>query len=232
MSPSFAASAVKRATGIETVFHLTPRDMNRSAIAGVLLSAGESGLSNVLAITGDHYTPNEQQVISKNVYDVEGTEELIRFIKSVESQTSMSFCVLVGADPTVVYGNTREKIDREIDRLLARQEAGAEMVQTQPIFDARFLDFVDAAKDRGLTIPILAGLIPLKDEHDCIEIARRFGILIPGEVKSSVTRKGEDAGISMLRDLYRDLVKQGVAGVHIYPRERPDYVAQIVMPAS
>lgn len=229
MSPFHASLRIKEITGIETVFHLTPRDVNRSAIHGTLLAAAEANNMNVLIVSGDRYSPNEETTLSRNVYDVRTTPELIRIVKSVEREFSCSFCVVVGADPTVLYGEDgTERTHVEIHRLLERQDAGAELVQTQPVFDRRFLDFVDAAKSQGLKMPVLAGLIPLKGRRDCLELEKRFGITIPQETKNQMSAGDSGLGTKIVNEVCRELVEQGAAGIHIYPRERPEYIREIL----
>ena len=68
---SFMASiAIERATGIETIPHLTPRDMSVTGIESLLLGAHAEGIRNVLAITGDPPT-TAGYASNAGVYEVE-----------------------------------------------------------------------------------------------------------------------------------------------------------------
>lgn len=227
MSPLHVSLRVRELTRVETVFHLTPRDQNRSALHGTLLAAAEAHLSNVLAITGDRYSDDEQG-LSRNVYDIRTTPELIKTIKYVEKEFHVSFCVVVGTDPTVLYESvSAERLTQETDRLLQRQDAGAEIAQTQPVFDMKFIEFVEAAKAQGLKIPILAGIIPLRDRNDSLKIEKRFRITIPNETKRRLSEAYPDAGFKIAAETCAELVKANVAGFHIYPREQPEVVRKI-----
>ena len=59
MNPFHVALRIRDLTGVETLFHLTPRDYNKNAIAGTLLAAAQSNLHNLLVIGGDRYTYDE-----------------------------------------------------------------------------------------------------------------------------------------------------------------------------
>ena len=48
-----ASVAIERDAGIETIPHLTPRDMTVAGLESLLLGAHAEGVRNVLAVTGD-----------------------------------------------------------------------------------------------------------------------------------------------------------------------------------
>jgi 5,10-methylenetetrahydrofolate reductase len=232
MHPFYTAMRLRDLTGVETVFHLTPRDHNKNAVSGVLISAAEAKLRNVMVIGGDRYSPTESIRVSKNVYDFAGSTELIRGIRWLEQEIrSPGFCVVAGTDPTVMYTHNKNRISDEVSRLIERQDAGADMVQTQPVFDLQFLEFLDIAREHGLKIPILAGILPLRGRADCVEIEHRYGITIPNELKS---RFGENDGVKGKKiacELAADLAKNGISGLHVYPRENSDFVIEVVKSA-
>lgn len=235
MNPFYAALRLRDLTGVETLFHLTPRDYNRNAVVGILLAAAEGNLRNVLVIGGDKYTPSEELKLSKNVYDFTGTVELIRGMRSLEKEVNLgkseAFCIVVGTDPTVIYGREKGRIEGEVMRLLDRQDAGADLVQTQPVFDMRFFEFIDIAREHGLRLPVLVGILPLRGKADSFEIEQRYGIAIPAELKSALPEDGEDAGNRLALELALDLVKNGVRTLHIYPRESCEFLLDVARSA-
>ncbi len=235
MNPFYAALRLRDLTGVETVFHITPRDYNKNAIAGILLAAAEANLQNILVVSGDRYSAAEEATLSKNVYDFHGTLDIIAAIKSLEKDAGIvptgGFCVVVGVDPSVVYTKDEAKIEAEISKLIERQESGAELVQTQPVFDMRFLEFFDAAREHGLRIPVLVGILPLRGRDDSTEIERRYGIRIPNDVKSALHDIDEEAGKQAALELASSLVRNGVRGLHVYPREDCDFVLRVARAA-
>src|SRR5438045_477045 len=54
-----AAHEIKRVTGRDAVFNLSPRDMNRLALESRLLGAQLLGLENVVVVQGDSFTDRD-----------------------------------------------------------------------------------------------------------------------------------------------------------------------------
>jgi 5,10-methylenetetrahydrofolate reductase len=229
MHPFYTAMRLRDLTGVETVFHMTPRDQNKNAIAGLLMSAAAGNLKNILVIGGDRYSPSEHTRLSKNVYDFVGSTDLILGIRSLEKEIgNPNFCLVTGTDPTVVYTHDKTRVSYEVSKLIERQDAGADIVQTQPVFDLRYLEFLDIAKEHGLKIPILAGILPLRGREDCIEVQGRYGITIPSELKAHFDGNDEVKGREIAYELAAELVKNGITHLHVYPRENCDFLIECV----
>ncbi|MHA1727993.1 MAG: methylenetetrahydrofolate reductase, partial [Promethearchaeota archaeon] len=77
---SLAASYLtQEQSGLEIVYQLTTRDMNRMALGAAILGAGSLGLKNILALTGDHNASGDMPG-SKPVFDYDSTH-LIQLIR-------------------------------------------------------------------------------------------------------------------------------------------------------
>ncbi len=151
--------------GIEPVLQITGRDRNRMAILAELLSAYSFGIDTVLALTGDHPRVGDCPEV-KPVYDLDSVG-ILRMLSQVEASgkdcggndLASTPRFFKGAAVTPVY----EPMPLQIHKLRRKVEAGAAFIQTQGVFDResllRFLDAVDRA---GITVPIMAGIIPLK----------------------------------------------------------------------
>jgi 5,10-methylenetetrahydrofolate reductase len=229
MNPFHVALRIRDLTGVETLFHLTPRDYNKNAIAGTLLAAAQSNLHNLLVIGGDRYTYDETISVAKNVYDFANSVEMIKGIRSFENEfdlnRSQKFFVAAGTDPTIIYSQDKMKLEKEMDNLLGRQDAGADAIQTQPVFDLSCLKFIDIAREHGVRIPFMVGLLPLRSEADAGYIERRFAITIPHDYKTSL--KDRFDGERKPCELAVELLKNDVTCLHIYPREDPNFVLRV-----
>ena len=152
--------------GLEPILQVTGRDRNRMAILADILSAASFGIDTMLALTGDHPAVGDCRD-AKPVYDLDSVG-ILRMLSRME-QTGLD-CggnritggvpgFFKGAAVTPVY----EPMILQISKLRQKVNAGAGYIQTQGIFDIeslkRFLDAVDKA---GITVPIMAGIIPLK----------------------------------------------------------------------
>jgi len=228
MNPFHVALKLHDLTGVETLFHLTPRDYNKNAIAGILLAAAQSNLHNLLVIGGDRYRYDETISVSKNVYDFVNSVEMIKGIRHFENEFdlkgSQRFFVAAGADPTILYAHDNIRLEREMSRLVEREDAGAEAIQTQPIFDLSCLEFLDMAREHGIKSPFMVGLLPLYSKIDAEYVEKRFAITIPQDYKASLDDR-HDGERSC--ELARQLVRNGVTCLHIYSRQDPEFVLRI-----
>lgn len=218
MNSIMASYLIRKATGIDTIFHLTCRDRNVIGLQADLLGAAGLGVTNTLVLAGD---PPEKgnHPTARPVYDVDapGLVRLIGHLNSGKtlSGTSLdaptSFTVAVAANPSAA------DLKREVSRLCEKVEAGAHFVQTQPVFDTGTVEVFEAELDRaGLRIPVLYGIMPLHNREFARRIAGIPGIVIPQGVLDRIEKNGDNEGLRMAIELARYL-SGVVRGIHIFP---------------
>ena len=212
--------------GIEPILQITGRDRNRMAILGDVLSAAAFGIDTVLALTGDHPLVGDCRE-TKPVYDLDsvGILTLLReaergFDCGGNALASPLPALFKGAVVTPVY----EPLPLQINKLRQKVEAGAEYIQTQGVFETESLKrFLEAADKAGITVPIMAGIIPLKSAG----MARFMNESIPGiavpeaqiqtlaEAKAqgqSSAERGMELAAALIAEIKREKL---CAGVHI-----------------
>ena len=151
--------------GIDAIVQITGRDRNRMAIMGDVLSASAFGIHTVLALTGDHPTVGDCKQ-AKPVYDLDSVGILKMLTEMEQSSTdcggnalSSTPKLFKGAVVTPVY----DPLPLQISKLKKKVAAGAQFIQTQGIFDMDSLKhFMQQVRAAGITVPIMAGIIPLK----------------------------------------------------------------------
>lgn len=151
--------------GIDAIVQMTGRDRNRMAIMGDVLSAAAFGINTVLALTGDHPTVGDCKE-AKPVYDLDSVGILKMLTEMEQTGTdcggnalSATPKLFKGAVVTPVY----DPLPLQISKLKKKVAAGAQFIQTQGIFDMESLkNFMQQVRAAGITVPIMAGIIPLK----------------------------------------------------------------------
>jgi len=141
MSPIALSHIIQQHLQLETIFHITCRDRNLLALKAELLGAYALGVKNILALTGDHPQMGDHTNASA-VFDVDSTglvkiiQELNEgnFSKNKTSDYKTDFSIGVAGNP-----GTKE-IKKEISRLEEKAAAGANFIQTQPIFSIDILE--------------------------------------------------------------------------------------------
>ena len=152
--------------GLEPILQMTGRDRSRMALMADVLSAASFGIDTMLALTGDHPAVGDCRD-SKPVYDLDSVGILHMLSRMEETGADCGGNALEqgapkffkGAAVTPVY----EPLPLQINKLRQKEEAGAQYIQTQGIFDLESLQrFLEAVDQAGIRVPIMAGIIPLK----------------------------------------------------------------------
>ena len=175
MSPIAVANLLKT-QGIEPIVQLACSDKNRVALQSDILGLSALGIKNILCMTGDHSSIGDDPN-SKPVFDLDGIS-LLKAVSSLRNGKDLANNKLKGA-PEIFSGAVANPgsndIQKEIDRMKQKIEAGAQFFQTQPVYDIKkFESFFNQTKE--LNIPIIAGHIMLKSA----DMANNFNKNIPG----------------------------------------------------
>jgi len=174
---SMAAShIIQRETGLECVWQLTVRDVNKLGITGMLMGGHALGLRNILSLTGDHTALGDMPE-SKPVFDLDSAT-LVKLVREVVDKGSINgheiehpptFHIGAAANPNA------DPMGAEILKIGRKAEAGAEFLQTQVVYDLdRTIEFLKEIKK--YKVPILLGIFPMKSYG----IAKGFDTFVPG----------------------------------------------------
>jgi homocysteine S-methyltransferase len=232
MSVLPTAMLVRDATGLDINMHFTCRDRNLMGIQADLLGAHAMDIRNILAMTGDPPRTGDY-VNATAVFDVDAIG-LIRILAEMNrgldaTGTSIgeptSFSVGVALNPA------SEEPAREMERFLAKVEAGARWVQTQPLYDLEVLDRF-FARTRP-PIPLVVGIMPLHSSRHAEFLHNEVpGITVPDAVRARMKEAGERglrAGIEMAQGLLRDVRAHRHSGVYLMPSfGRFEVVAEVL----
>ena len=173
---SIASAVTVKGMGIEPVIQIVCRDRNRLAIQSDILGAASLGIKNVLCLTGDHQKfGNHWQ--SKNVFDLDGIQ-LVQMLKNMRDEKKFQCGDEIRnsekepiVEPKLFIGAAAnpfaDPLDFRVTRLAKKIEAGADFIQTQPVFDfIRFGEWMELVREKQLhkKTSILAGLCRLNQQ--------------------------------------------------------------------
>ena len=116
--------------------------------------------------------------------------------------------------------------------LKRKVEAGCQFLTTQMFFDNNLLyNFLYKIREAGITVPIIAGIMPITNANQIERAIKLSGSYIPQRFKSLVDRYGSNpqamsqAGIAYATDQIIDLYANGINAVHVYSMNK-EYVAR------
>jgi len=215
--------------GVEPIMQMTCRDRNRLAQQSDILGAYAAGVKNILCLTGD-YMSFGNHPDAKGVFDLDSVQLIHtvadmnagRFLSGDEMKTPPAMFVGGAANP---FG---EPFDLRIIRLGKKIAAGAQFIQTQPVFDIpRFEKWMAAVRDEGYDqqTHILAGVMPVRSVRALIHMRDNVpGSLIADEYikRMDAVKDDKEAGAETGVAMAVEIIKQireiaGVHGVHIMP---------------
>ncbi len=219
------ASAIKHKYGVESVAHLPSINLSKEEVLLNLEKFKENGIENILALRGDinpEITPKD---------DFKHASDLITFIKA-----NGNFNIIGACYPE---GHTENKdLDKDIENLKIKVDAGAEHLVTQLFFDNNyFYNFQDKIKKVGINVPVEAGIMPVTNKKQIEKMATLCGVQLPKKFIKMMEKYEHnslamrDAGIAYAVDQIVDLVSQGVDGIHLYTMNNP-YIAKRIYEAT
>jgi homocysteine S-methyltransferase len=238
MSPWAVCELIQRKVGIETTLHFPTRGRNLLRVQGDLLAAHALDVRNVFVVMGDPTSIGDYPDAMDN-YDLvpSGLIKLIKLGFNLGLDHS-------GADigqPTHFFVGCAlnlnpHDINEEIKNLRRKLKAGADFILTQPIYDIShvtcFLEAYEHSEGIKLTVPLLAGLLPLASLRHANFLQQEVpGIDIPATAFKRMSEAGEHGaatGVKLAVELVQQL--KGLAqGVYIMPAfGRYDHAAEII----
>jgi homocysteine S-methyltransferase len=228
-----SAVAIERDANLETIPHLTPRDMTLMGLQSALLGAHAEGVRNILAVTGDPPEVGDYPG-SSGVFEIDaiGLTALIARLNRGEDYNGRPIDAPTSFFPGVAVHPTADDLDLELDRFRQKIDAGARFGMTQLVFD---LDRVDAFVERlggSWPIPVLLGVFPLSSYRLALRLNNELpGIVVPEALQEAIRDAGRqalDVGIEYARTLLEG-ARGRAAGVYVCaPFSQPRRVLELL----
>jgi len=198
-----------KTTDLTPMPHLTCVAHPRFELGEIIGGFRAAGLENLLALGGDPL-PEE-----------ESYRELAYASELVELGRRLGFdSIGVAAHPA---GHPRSPDLRSDREYLALKMRLADFAITQFFFKVEEYERLrDEMAARGITKPILAGIMPITSLVSVRRMAQLSGYAVPDDIVRRIEAGGDDRaeirkrGIEVATELCRDLLDRGVPGLHFY----------------
>jgi methylenetetrahydrofolate reductase (NADPH) len=214
------ASVVKNEFGIECMAHLTCINSDRSTIRSVVDTLKSSGIENVLALRGDI-------IDGRKPTDFSYACDLISYL------SGEPLCIGAACYPEGHI--TCESTEKDIEYLKLKQDRGAQFFVSQLFFDnGVFYSFRDRYLKAGVTVPVTAGIMPMMSKAQISRMIFMCGSSLPSEIIRILYKYENDpdslkkAGVEYAAAQVRDLLENGVDGIHLYTMNKPEVASAII----
>ena len=207
--------------------HLTCIGNKRDDISETIGTYAQMQFENILALRGDFPAGQDN-----TEGDFSHADELIDFIIAQFPQ----FCVAAAAYPEKHLN--APSMQSDIDYLRQKQDKGAQLIMTQLCHDVpSFERFLERIRANGITIPVIAGIMPVLVCEPIIRMTLFNGCSIPAELAAIIGKYQNDpksftqAGIEYTAAQIHRFIAVGVNGIHLYSLNKWEKLTEILKAA-
>jgi len=207
--------------------HLTCVGASRGEIDDIVDRYHEVGVRHIVALRGDppggigtsYFTHPD---------GYRSSAELVAGIKKRHGDIEVSVSAYPEKHPE------SPDFDADIDTLKAKVEAGAARAITQVFFDNDlYFRYLDRVRARGITIPIVPGIMPMHNFKQARNFVTRAGTTVPDWLAQKFEGLDDDpetrklVAATVAAGQVQKLAKHGVDTFHFYTMNRADLVFAI-----
>lgn len=207
---------IKKNCGLATMMHLTCVGFSKYQLDELFQTLKNENIENILALRGDIPQGTDK---SNMATDFKYASDMVSYIK----KTGYDFCIGVAG-----YPETHPEalsMDDDIDMLKKKLDAGGDFIITQLFFDNdKFFRFRDKLGERGINVPIVAGIMPIVNASQIVSFTKKCHTSIPEKLLKQIDEcKPEEVielGINYAAKQCENLIKNGIDGIHFYTLNR------------
>ncbi|MCL1961643.1 MAG: methylenetetrahydrofolate reductase [NAD(P)H] [Desulfovibrionaceae bacterium] len=200
------------AEGRSGVPHLSCIGQTRASIRERLAAYRAAGVRRIVTLRGD--LPSGFGPGGEFRY----ASDLVAFIRA---EAGSHFKLAVAAYPEA-HPQARSP-EADLDAFRAKVDAGADIGITQYFFNAdAYFRYVDELRRRGVTTPIVPGIMPITNSTQLLRFSDSCGAEVPRWIRLRLQAFGDDAasikdfGADVVAALCQRLHAGGAPGVHFY----------------
>jgi len=232
-------AAIMNHYNIDAVPHIKCGGFTKRETEDALIDLQFLGIDNVLILRGDA-AKNESSFEPEpggNKYAIDLLKQVgqlnqgIYLDEDILNGGKTDFCMGVAGYPEKHFESPNFEID--LIKTKEKVDAGANYIMTQMFFNnQKFLEYVQACRDMGITVPIIPGLKPITNKKQLTILPRIFHVDIPTELSNAITKCKTDAeceqvGTEWLIQQSKELKAAGVPVLHYYTLGKPKVIRDV-----
>ena len=209
---------ITRDIGLLTMCHLPCTGYRPDQVTAILDQLEEGGIRDILALRGDPPNDDPDFVNPPDAFDY--ANELVEFIAARGGFS------IGGACSPEVHPDAPD-LATDLVNLKRKVDAGCEFLISNLFLDnEKFFDFEIAARDAGIDVPIVPGIMPIASVAGIRRMASVNDTSFPPELDAQLDRvDGDDdatyqLGVRWATDQCRELLDHGVPGIHLFTLNR------------
>lgn len=236
-------------TDVSPMAHLTCVGSTHTEANRLIRQFLDAGIRRFLAVRGD--PPADAAPGDEALGELRSSAELVQLIHRVQAERVPYGELPVPGLPARTVLEHREHVriavaafpnghpasrsaSQDIDALLAKQAAGANLGITQLFFHPEdYLHFAQKAKDAGVQFPILPGIMPVTSPARLRRMLELSGEDLPSELAIQLevepTEEGQrEIGVAWAAGVAQQLLDGGAPGIHLYTFNQHEAVLEVL----
>ncbi len=232
-------ASIKHKYDVDTVPHVLCGGFTKEETEYLLVDCHYLGIDNVMALRGD--AMKEEQYFEATKGGHPYAKSLVKQIQDlncgkylhevIEADDCADFCIGVAGYPEKHL--EAPSLLTDLERLKEKVDAGADYIVTQMFFDnKKYFDFINAAKDMGIQVPIIPGIKPIAVKRHLQLLPQVFRIDLPQDLIEAVdgcktNKEVRAVGIDWAIQQSKELKAAGVPVLHYYSMGKSDNIKAI-----
>ena len=233
-------AALKHKYNVDTVPHILCGGFTKEETEYLLVDLHYLEIDNVMALRGDAMSHQKYFEATKGGHTY--ATQLVKQIQelnqgnylhdiSIQSEDKSNFCIGVAGYPEKHMESP--SLVTDLKRLKEKVDAGADYVVTQMFFDnQKYFEFVNAAKEIGITIPIIPGIKPIAVQRHLQLLPQVFKIDLPEDLITAIdtcknNKEIRKVGIEWAIQQSKELLAAGVPVLHYYSMGKSTNIEEI-----
>lgn len=219
------ASYIQNVCDVEALAHMTAVGMTKESLTERLEELKKKSVRRILALRGDKpRTMTEEEFEAR---EFRYASDLIRGIRAFGDFRLAAAC----------YPEKHPEspdVETDLAYLKEKCDLGVSELITQMFFDnEKFYRFRENLDRVGISAELHAGIMPITKVNQLGTSVSLSGSSVPTELSNMIARYSEDpagmrkAGIEYAVRQVEDLMKNGIAGIHIYTMNKADVTREI-----
>lgn len=232
-------AAIMNHYNIDAVPHIICGGFSKRETEDALIDLQFLGIDNALILRGDA-AKNESSFEPEpggNKYAIDLLKQVgqlnqgIYLDEDILNGGKTNFCMGVAGYPEKHFESPNFEID--LIKTKEKVDAGADYIMTQMFFNnQKYIDYVQACRDMGITVPIIPGLKPITNKKQLTILPRIFHVDIPTDLSNAINKCKTDAeceqvGTEWLIQQSKELKAAGVPVLHYYTLGKPKVIRDV-----
>ena len=232
-------ASIKHKYNVDAIPHVLCGGFTKEETEYMLVDCHYLGIDNVMALRGDAMKEERyfEPTIGGHAFATELVSQIADLNKGkylhdvIETDNYSNFCIGVAGYPEKHM--EAPSLQSDLRRLKEKVDAGAHYVVTQMFFDNnRFFEFVEKAREIGITVPIIPGIKPIAVKKHLQLLPQVFKIDLPEilvhevekcKTNSEVRQVGVEGAIKQSKELK----EAGVPVLHYYSMGKSENIRSI-----